>query len=171
MQDLAQRPKRPTSQSIFKDRKIEMLHRSLVDARKQSAVLQRKVGALESVLARQDVVVLKKLRTLGWEEFERVHRRLRIQAGDNLYVEDCDVHSTQVVEALRGVVGVVVAGKPVSRALERELPFIVVSASTLPLEHLDRFVVVPKASLQRAIAGKQVLSRVIEEYKRERARE
>jgi len=171
MRQRAQNPRDPSPGLLFKDKRIDQLHRMVQDAERQFAVFRRKVEALESVLARQDLVVLKKMPTLGSSDFGRLRRSLRIQPGDNLYVEDCDVHSAQVLDALRGVVGVVVAGKPVSRKLERELPFIVVSAVMLPLEHLDRFVVVPKAVLQRAIAGKQVLSRVIEEYKQERARD
>ncbi|MFH2028312.1 MAG: DUF460 domain-containing protein [Nanoarchaeota archaeon] len=153
----------------FKEKRISFLDAQL--NRKQDVIdlLRDEITTLFHFLSSLNTCVLiKKLSNLGLDEMEKKKNILNIRKGDILLVEDPDIFSNKVVSELRGKVEIIFYKKPVSKKVESVLPFVFIGAGNLPIEENVYFAILDKENLQKARHKKDILAKVISDYKKER---
>ena len=80
-----------------------------------------------------DFYILKKLGTLGINEFNFRNKALDIQKNDILLVDNPNIVSNAVIELLKDKVFVVVHKNPISRKIESGMPFVFIEDKNLKI--------------------------------------
>ena len=92
-------------------------------------------------------VILKKLDTLSYNEFEKKNKILDIKSGDILLVDDLDVRSEKTMDFLKGKVDFVVFGKASKKTLD-VAPFLALDKSLIKIDENEFFAFVDKDELE-----------------------
>lgn len=88
--------------------------------------------------------------------------------GEVLFVDNPKVWSEKAVNALRESVSVVVSGTALYSEEERKIPFVVLNSKTLGVRFVGKYAVVGKRQLEQSLASRQVLKKIIDEYRQSR---
>ena len=112
--------------------------------------------------------ILKRLETLGLNEFNFKNRILNIQRNDILFVDDPNIVSEGVVDLLKNKIFVIVCKKPVSKKLEERLPFIFISAKKLKIDEDKYFSFVEKRQFEMEKDKANWISKIVSDYKKEK---
>lgn len=107
-------------------------------------------------------ILAKKLRTLGWDEFNRMQRTLRIKEGDVLFVNNVAEFSQRTLDYLNGKISVVLTHSNLKA--EKYMPFTLINAKDCILLQDNKFAVIDHNQMQKEIAKKDILRKVVEEY-------
>ena len=112
--------------------------------------------------------VLKKLDTLGFQEFSYKNKVLNIKKNDLLLVEDPNIISNEVVELLRDKIFIIIYNKPLSPKIENIMPFVFIDAKNLKIEEDKYFGFVDKKQLEMERNKAGWINKVISDYKYEK---
>ncbi|MFH1511312.1 MAG: DUF460 domain-containing protein [Candidatus Woesearchaeota archaeon] len=107
----------------------------------------------------RDKVVLKKLKNLGLQEFEKKEKFLKIREGDCLLVEDPTIVSEKVKKRLSILGALILSRKSTSGTI---------SACRLQLSETRDFALADRKTLEEEIACQGLLHKVIKDYKESR---
>jgi hypothetical protein len=159
------KPKTPAEIARIKDSQIQSLSQRLKNSLQTQGELARHVERLERVLLHQDRVPLLRLGRLGWEEVMRC--RDLVSEGSIVFVDDANEMSGKAVQWLHQEgVQIVVCGRLPGIRARAQLPFACVPVEECEL--LNRIVLVKRDWLDKVRAERGVLSKIVEEYRKER---
>ena len=153
----------------FKEKRIKFFDSQLNRKQEEIKSMQDEVTTLLYFLSHLDSnVLLKKIDNLGIKEFERKNDILNISKGDVLLVKDPDIISENAINEIKGKVEVIFYRKPISKKVESELPFVFINANGVNIEEDDYFAILNKDEFLRLKNKKEMLSKIVEDYRKER---
>jgi len=151
-----------------KDRRIAQLASQLNTKEQALQAYERKVAEVYELLVRvQDLLILKRFKNLGTAEVERKMKLLHVKPGDVLLVDNADEWSPAGVAMLKELIGVIVA-KQASKSAHQRLPFTVIEAKRLSIRENPQFGFVAKKEFEKEKDSREVLRKIIEDYRKER---
>ncbi len=112
--------------------------------------------------------ILKKLDTLGINEFNFKNKILHIQRNDILLVNNPNITSAGVIELLKNKVFIIVNKEPVSKKIENELPFLFIGAKSLKIEEDKYFGFAEKKHFEIEKNKSNWVKKIIDDYKKEK---
>jgi len=128
--------------------------------------LEGKIEGIHAFLSRATGKhLLKKLKNLGWHEFEG--RQLRLAQGDLLLVDDANVYSPKTLDALKGMIRCIVYKTKLSP--RTHLPFPLIHAGELELAEIEDFALCDKEMIEKKLRDKEILASIVKEYQETRA--
>jgi len=161
--------RRLNSSIYYHEQKIKSLLRQL--ANKDNVILSLKDSADRLNMMFADIkenILLKKLPTLTQKSYKIYNSLICIQEGDILLVSNPNEYSEYVVNELREKVGIIVYKTAPNKSVMEFLPFIFLDASGIEIIE-DRFYASAKrSSFESSLKNKDMLSIVLEIYKKSR---
>ena len=152
----------------FKEKRIRFFGNEVKEKNEEISSLLGKLNNLNLILSKlNENHLMKRLNNLGSLEFESKNKLLNIKEDDILLVEDVNVFNSKIIEKLKGKVKIIVFKKRLNNAT-RKLPFVFINGGNLDLTEANHFAVVSKNGLNKEISKSSILSRVVEDYKKER---
>ncbi len=112
--------------------------------------------------------ILKKLETLGINEFNFKNKILNIQRNDILLVDNSNIISEKVIDFLKNKVFVIIYKKPITKKIESNLPFVFISAKNLEINEDKYFGFVEKKHFEMEKNKINWVRKIIEDYKKEK---
>ena len=112
-------------------------------------------------------ILLKKLDNLGNIELEKKEKLLKISKDDILLVDDPNIISDKAIEKIKTKVDIIVYNKKPGKKVS-SLPFTLIDAKKLDIEENQYFAIVSKEDFEKEKSKVDVLSKVVEDYKKER---
>ncbi|MBD3310691.1 DUF460 domain-containing protein [Candidatus Woesearchaeota archaeon] len=116
-------------------------------------------------------VFLKKLRNLGWDEFEKKEKMLSIDKGDVLMVEDPNEYSQRTLDHLKNMVETIVFRKKPAKSIISNTAFTFIDAKKLEIKEDALFASVNRSELEKARSDIDILSRIVMDYRKQRSKE
>ncbi len=127
---------------------------------------QNKIQSYQDLLSRLNTGILVKiLDDLGKSEFAFKKKRLCLRKGDIVYIRNPAIISRPVLEELKKLCDVVITK---SRATEISKNFIVLDHKECSLTQAGDYAVMKRSVFNRLLDKKKILSKVLDEYKKER---
>ena len=153
----------------FKENRIRFLENKVKSKEKEAEHLKLLIKKLDKIVSDiNNYYILKKLDTLGINEFNFKNNVLNIKANDILLVDNPNIASAKVVGLLKNRVFVIVCKKPVGKKTKTELPFLFISAKSLKIEEYPYFGFVEKRHFEIEKGKVNWISKIIDDYKREK---
>ncbi|MBS3104745.1 DUF460 domain-containing protein [Candidatus Woesearchaeota archaeon] len=153
----------------FKENRIRFLENKVKSKEKEAEHLKLLIKKLDKIVSDiNNYYILKKLDTLGINEFNFKNNVLNIKANDILLVDNPNIASANVVGLLKNRVFVIVCKKPVGKKTKTELPFLFISAKSLKIEEYPYFGFVEKRHFEIEKGKVNWISKIIDDYKREK---
>ncbi|MEM4263907.1 MAG: DUF460 domain-containing protein [Candidatus Woesearchaeota archaeon] len=153
----------------FKEDKIQFLDRIVKKQMLEIHGLKTEIAKFYSTLANiNNKIVAKKLKNLGWNEFQQKKDMLGINKGDVLLVDDPNEFSEKTLAHLKSFVDIIIAKKEPGRKLE-ELGFVFIDSSRVQIEEDKYFAFINKGSFEEARRNKELLKNIIKSYQKQRA--
>lgn len=112
--------------------------------------------------------ILKKLDTLGMNEFNFKNRILNIQKNDILIVDNPNIASKAVIDLLKNKIFVVVYKKPISNKVESGLPFVFINAKNLKIDENRYFGFIEKRHFEIEKSKVNWVRKIVEDYEKEK---
>ena len=156
-------------QMDFKENRIRFLENKVKSKEKEAEHLKLLIKKLDEIVSEiNNYYILKKLDTLGINEFNFKNKVLNIQANDILLVDNPNIASADAVGLLKNKVFVIVCKKPVSKKAETELPFLFMSAKSLKIDEYRYFGFVEKRNFDMEKGKVNWIRKIVDDYKREK---
>lgn len=146
----------------FKESNIVNLNKEIQLKDLVNKKLNEKLGRLMHFLSLSDVVVLKHLRNLSWEEFIGRNKILDIKENDFLLVDDVNVYSQKTLDFLKGKNIFVVYKSNGKQNLRLNL----INASRLSIDESDFFAVVKKTDFELEKRNLNIIEDLVKEYRK-----
>ncbi len=152
----------------FKERRIKFFDNAVKSKGKEIQELGERINKLNFILSNLNKNhLVKKLNNLGSVEFENKNRFLNIDEGDILLVDEPNIFNNKLIEKLKSKVEIIIHKKALNRATKK-LPFVFINCKDLDLTETKYFAIASREELRKQIAKTNILSKVIEDYKKER---
>lgn len=166
----AEKPKSGNKLPIdFKEKRIRFLEDLLRSKDRHAEGLRSLVRKYNIVLSNiSNFHILKKLDTLGINEFNFKNKILNVQRNDILLVDDPNIISDNAVELLRDKVFVIIHKKQMAKKAENSLPFVFVNAKNLKIEEDRYFGFVEKRQFETEKSRINWVRKIVDDYKREK---
>lgn len=160
---------KPDEKMKLKDKKIDFLNRELTKKKKEAKELHKEIDHFHDVLAGiSDKLVIKKLKNLGWSEFQSKKDILKIKKGDVLLVDDPAEFSKKTLDELKKFVEIIIIKKGIPKKF-LELSFVFINSKDLgKFEENEYFAFVNKGSFEEARRSRDLLKNIIKSYQKER---
>ncbi len=156
-------------QMDFKENRIRFLENKVKSKEKEAEHLKLLIKKLDEIVSEiNNYYILKKLDTLGINEFNFKNKVLNIQSNDILLVDNPNIASADVVGLLKNKVFVIVCKKPVSNKAETELPFLFMSGKSLKIDEYKYFGFVEKRHFEMEKSKVNWIRKIVDDYKREK---
>ena len=153
----------------FKESRIRFLENLLKSREKNIEELKLLMKKYNNILSNiSNFYILKKLDTLGINEFNFKNRIINIQRNDILLVDNPNIASYNVIDLLKNKVFVIVYKKPVTKKNEYNLPFLFISANNLKIDEDKYFGFVEKGHFEMEKNKINWIKKIVEDYKREK---
>ena len=153
----------------FKEERIKSYSNMLKEKDFQISALKQQIMDVGNVIMdSKNYCILKKIRNLGYLEYEHKKITLKIEDGDILLVDDPNIISRRTLEEIKDKISKIVCEKPMSRKTEEILGAAVISAEKLQIHDFGQFAAVKKEALDREIDKKSVFRKIIISYKKEK---
>lgn len=153
----------------FKEQKINLLLKKLEQKDDVIYNLKNSVDRLNIIISDiKNNLIIKKLPNLNYHVYELYNKVLNVQHGDILLVDNPSEYSQQTIEILKDKVGIIIYKTPLKSGLEQQLPFILISGNGIRLIEDKFFGTVNKSLLEQKLKEQNLLSRVIENYRKSR---
>ncbi len=163
------KPKDENKWADFREKRIIFMDKVIKS--KDNEILRQKfsIKKLHDIMSNiNDYYVLKKLKTLGANEFDFKNKILKIKQNDILIVEDPNIASNSVIEMLKGKVFVIIHDNPVAKKAENSLPFIFINSKNLKIDGNEHFGFIEKRHFEAEKSRADWVGKIIDEYKREK---
>ncbi len=153
----------------FREDRIRFLEDSIKFKERELCHLKSAVNKLNGIMANiSNFCILKRLETLGANEFNFKNKVLNIQRNDMLLVDNPNIASDSVVKTLKDKVFVIVHKIQVSKKMENMLPFVLMSAENLKIYDNGCFGFIEKQHFENEKSKIDWAKKIIEGYKREK---
>ena len=153
----------------FKEKRIEELGRKLDEKDRKIKDREEEIKDASLFISKTNGnYLLKKLRNLGLDEFEKKKKLLNVSKGDVLFVDDPNIYNNKVVESLKDKVSTIIYANVLNKKTSLELAFNFISSEDLILREFGDFALVKKDILDKKLQGKSILNKIIEDYKKSR---
>jgi len=160
---------KPETRIIRPTAELEHANRVIADMRhKLEQTLSRQQRWQHVLLNVEKYAIAKKMKNLGQDEFRRISRVLGFRNGDILFVDDCNMLSGNVVEALKPLSPLIIAVRSMHPKIAERIPFTIINASNVSHTQDDYFAFLDRASLEKARKDKALLRKLIADYQSER---
>jgi predicted RNase H-like nuclease (RuvC/YqgF family) len=152
----------------FKEKRIKFFGKEIKAKDEEINLLQERINSLNFILSKlNENYLIKKLNNLGSSEFENKNKFLNIKEDDILFIDNPNIFNNKVIEKLKGKVRIIIYKKKLNKATKR-LSFIFINRENLNLIETKHFAIVNKEMLNKEINKANILSKIIEDYKKER---
>ncbi|MEM2916314.1 MAG: DUF460 domain-containing protein [Candidatus Woesearchaeota archaeon] len=156
---------KPEIRIIKPTAELEQAKRVIADLKhKLEQTLSRQQRWQHVLLNQERYVIAKKMKNLGQDEFRRISRVLGFKKDDILFVDDCNMLSGNVVEALMPFSPLIIAVKSMHPKIAERIPFTIINASNVSHTQDDYFAFLDKQSLEKARKDKALLRKLIADY-------
>ena len=158
--------KRPVD---FKENRLRFLENKLKSREKDIEYLNLLIKKFNKIVSdMSNFHILKKLDTLGINEFNFKNKILNIQRNDILLVDNPNIASASIINLLKNKVFVIVYKKPISKKIENELPFLFISTKNLKIDEYEYFAFVEKRHFEMEKGKVNWVKKIIDDYKKEK---
>jgi len=152
----------------FKERRIKHYTKQLKDNTRLMQHYEKELRRKdEFLIALKNKVLVKKLNDLSWDEFS-AKKFLDIQQGDILFINNPSGISQKVVDELKGKVKVIITTNVPKRG---DADFIFLKPEGIMLRELGNFAIADKNAIEQALKKRDLLKKIVDEYKNERKKE
>jgi len=165
-QDIKKDTKEPDNYRNSRLNFFENLVKSKDDIIGELRLLTKKYESVISMINK--VYILKKLDTLGINEFNLKNKIINIQKNDVLLVDNPNIVSNALIELLKDKIFVIVHRNPISKKIENNLPFIFINAKNLEIEEFPFFGFVEKSDFEIEKNKINWVSKIVNDYKKEK---
>ena len=153
----------------FKEKRITFLENAVKSREKSKEDLTYLIKKYNGVISNiGNYYILKKLDTLGANEFNFKNKTLNIQRNDILLVDNPNIVSGNVVDFLKEKVFIIVYKKQINKKIEQELPFVFINASNLKIDEDKYFGFVDKKHFEFEKSKTNWVKKIIDDYKKEK---
>ncbi len=147
----------------FKDARIIFLNNELKGSLEKIELLNEKIIKLEDyLLNNENLLFVPKVDSIK----EVLAREFKSRI---IFIQDVNVYSDIVINELSDKFDIIITSKTVNQKIKSRLKNIVIEDSNLSMIKEDNFAVIEKLSLNKELSQLNLLSKVISEYKKERA--
>lgn len=158
-----------TKKDDFRENRIRFLENLHKSADKKIEELTSLIKRYTNIISNiNNFYILKKLDTLGINEFNYKNRILNVRRNDILLVDNPNIASNSIIELLKNKVFVIVYKKQVSKKVEESMPFVFMSSNKLEIDEYLHFGVVEKRHFEIEKEKVNWVKKVVEDYKKER---
>lgn len=159
----------PDEKIRLKDKKIDFLNKELSSKKNELDVLKKEINHFQDILTGiKDKIVVKKLKNLGWSEFQSKKDILKISKGDVLLVDDPSEFSDKALGQLRKDIEIIIHKKDIPRKF-LDLSFVFINSRDLgSFDENAFFAFVNKGIFEEARRSRDLLKNIIKAYKKER---
>lgn len=156
-------PRSKLKQSTYeKQKEINMLKQQNQGKELEIKILKNKIDNLNNIILNTaNNTISKKLNALSIEEINKT----QIKKGDILFVNDLTHFSEKAINDLKDKISIIVYKK----SNKIKLPFTLIPAKNLNIKETDKLAIISNTSLKKELAKKDILTKVIEEFKEERS--
>ena len=153
----------------FKENRLRFLENKLKSKEKDIEYLNLLIKKFNKIASDiSNFYILKKLDTLGINEFNFKNKVLNIQTNDILLVDNPNIASTSIINLLKNRVFAIVHKKPVSKKIENNLPFLFINAKNLKIEEDRYFGFVEKKLFELEKNKINWVKKIIDDYRKEK---
>jgi len=166
----AHEPKEESRKTIdFRENRIKFLENLLKQKGKNIEDFQGLIKKFNNIISNiNNYYVLKKLETLGINEFKFKNKILNIQQNDILIIENPNIISKETVELLKNIVFLIVCKKTISKKMENTLPFLFIDAKNLKIYEDRYFCFVEKSHFDAEKTKSNWIQKIVEGYRHEK---
>lgn len=151
------------------DHHMPSLLTELHHRKQQAEHIKAKLDHLRTqILSQTAPLVLKRLKNLGKEEFDRKKNILQIKRGDILLVDDPTVVSASTIDHLKAMITTIVVKKSLSNKNRDLYPFIFLPADQLNLIEDEFFALTDLQHFKTLQEKANILQKVLQDYHQER---
>lgn len=147
-----------------KNQYINKLEKNVQDEKKTSKKLQQELQKINKLISK-NMLIGKRVRNLSKSEIEEKSKIFRVKDNDILCIDDPHSFSNSVIDELRGRNIIMVTQKP---GKELQDNFSVIYEKELNMKKTQYYCFIDKTGFEDALENKNVLRRVIEDYKKTR---
>ena len=153
----------------FRAGRIRFLERALKMKERDTGQLKFLIRKYNKVMSEiNNFHILKKLDTLGINEFNFKNKVLNIQKNDILLVDEPNIASNEVIEMLKDKVFVILHKKPISGKNESRMPFIFMDVRNLKIEEDRYFGFIDKVQFEAEKRKIDWIKKMVENYQKEK---
>jgi uncharacterized protein len=162
--------KKVDSLFLLKERRLRDLDIKLKEKHEGILALKKELNEANDFLAKiNSNYVLKKLDNLGLTEYNATKYRLNISSGNMLLVDDANIYNEKTLMELAKEIDIIVYRKPLAKKTFEDLKFELVSASDIRIiGEFGNFAIAEKHSMDHRLEKKNILKKIIEDYKESR---
>ncbi len=153
----------------FRESRIRFLENALKSKEKYAEELKLLIDKHSNIISNiNNYHILKKLDTLGANEFNFKNKILNVQKNDIILVENPDIASNSVVDSLKNMVFIIVHKKPISKKNEARMPFLFIGTKNLKIEEDKYFGFVDKKQFEIEKGKVDWVRKIVDDYRREK---
>lgn len=153
----------------FREKRIKFLENALKFKEKHIENLQISAKKYDRIISNiGNFYILKKLNTLGANEFNFKNKVLNVKRNDLILVGNPNIASRSVVEMLKNNVFVIVHKTPLSKKIENDMPFVFISSKNLKIDEGKYFGFVEKSHFETEKSRIGWVKKIIDDYKKEK---
>jgi predicted RNase H-like nuclease (RuvC/YqgF family) len=148
-----------------KDSQLTFLYDNLGKKNNAIKLLNEEIKRITGfILKINQNVLVKKIDNLGSAEFEKKKTELSIQKDDILLVNNPNIISENVYQAIKNKINIIIFREAPSKKIREEFNFVYIDSKKLRIEEDKNFAVISKDDFEKAIQTNDILKRVIREY-------
>jgi predicted RNase H-like nuclease (RuvC/YqgF family) len=154
----------------FKEQRLEDISSKLRQKEEEVNELKEKIPKYAHFISKisKDSLLLKKLKNLGLAEFEEKSKILNISKDDILLVDDPNICNNKVLQNLNEKISAIIFKTKPTKATISQLNFELIPAEGLHLDEFDNFALANKEEIEKMLEKKNILNKMISEYKESR---
>ncbi len=153
----------------FRENRLRFLENKLKSKENDIEYLKLLIKKFNKIVSDiSNFYILKKLDTLGINEFNFKNKVLNIQTNDILLVDNPNIASTGIINMLKNRVFAIVHKKQISKKIESGFPFLFISAENLKIDEYEYFAFVEKKHFEIEKGKVNWVKKIIDDYKREK---
>ena len=154
----------------FRERRIIFLEKLVKSKNNEIENLKSIIKKLNNKISNvNNFHILKKLETLGLQEFNYKNKTLNIKKNDMLLVDNPNIFSNEVVELLKDKVFIIVYNKQLSSKIESSMPFVFINSKNLKIEEDKYFGFADKRNFEMEKDKAGWANKIINDYKYEKS--
>ena len=169
MQNKENHAKMGNKTADFRESRIKSLENALKAKERDSEQLRVLLRKFNKILSNiSGYYILKRLDNFGAKEFDFKNKLLDIKKNDILLVYDPNIISEEVIEFLKDKVFVVVNKKPISKKVEKDMPFVFISSKSLNIDEERYLGFVDKKQFEAEKSKIDWVKKIVDDYKNEK---
>ena len=154
---------------LFKEKSIDFLEKEIGRKNDEIRNLHGSIRKFNDILSNiNNIFILKKLDNLGSAEFNKKQCLLNIAKNDILLVDNPNIISDDVVNFLKGKVGIIITKATASSKIRQKCGITLINLEGINVEETNIFAFASRKEIENILKSKDVLESVIEDYKKSR---